>query len=276
MIQDLSQTLKAILTQAGLPSPLSSAQIAFDRPTETFAPTPPALDLFLYDLRENVELRSSEPTVRRSNGEATITPPPLRLACSYMVTAWPAGTGDVAALQEHQLLSQALQVLSQYPTIPAQFLKGTLVGQDPPLPMVALHPDALKNLSEFWTSLGNKLRASLTVTVTIGMPVFPPVTAPIVITEEVDLEKLGLPAAREAFFRIGGQVADATKTPLAGATVTLVERNLTTTTDADGRYTLGPIPQGSYTLLVQSGVKTQKKTIAVPAAASQNYNVQLS
>ncbi len=75
MIQDLSQTLKAILTQSGLPTPLSSAQIAFDRPTETFAPTTPAIDLFLYDLRENLELRNNEPIIKRSNGQVTITQP---------------------------------------------------------------------------------------------------------------------------------------------------------------------------------------------------------
>jgi len=276
MIQDLSQTLKTILTQAGLPSPLSSVQIAFDRPTDAFAPTPPALDLFLYDLRENLELRSSERTVTRTNGQATITPPPLRLACSYLITAWAAGTGDVAALQEHQLLGQVLQVLAQYPTIPAKFLQGSLVGQTPPLPMVTLHPDALKSISEFWTSIGNKMRASLTVTVTIGVPVFQPVAGPMVITEEVDLEKMGLPATSEAFFRIGGQVTDATKAPVAGATVTLVERNLKTTTDRDGRYTLGLISQGSYTLQVQAGAKTQSLSIAVPATVGRNYDVQLS
>ena len=64
------------------------------------------------------------------------------------------------------------------------------MGQHPPLPMVALHPDALKNLAEFWASLGNTMRASLTITVTISVPVFddvhrlsgyhgtPPVTPP--------------------------------------------------------------------------------------------------
>ncbi len=186
MIRDISQTLKKILTQPGLPSELAAAQIVFDRPSETFNPQRTTIDLFLYDIRENVELRDNEPIITRSNGQATIRPPPLRVASSYLVTAWPVG-GQELPLQEHRLLSQVLQVLSHYPTIPASFLQGSLAGQEPPLPMVAMHPDALKNLSEFWTSLGNRLRPSLTVTVTIGMDVFMREVAPVVITEEIRL-----------------------------------------------------------------------------------------
>src|SRR6266550_4331337 len=100
MIQDLSQTLRTLLTKAAeLSSPLKGAQIVFDRPSDSFAPQQTTVDLFLYDVRENAELRSNEPTITRSNGQATVTPPPLRIACSYLVTAWPSGTGEVALLQ---------------------------------------------------------------------------------------------------------------------------------------------------------------------------------
>ena len=276
MIQDLSQTLRTLLTKAAeLSSPLKGAQIVFDRPSDSFAPQQTTVDLFLYDVRENAELRSNEPTITRSNGQATVTPPPLRIACSYLVTAWPSGTGEVALLQEHQLLGQVLQVLSRFPTIPADFLQGSLKGQDPPLPMVSLHPDALKNISEFWTSLGNKLRPSLTVTATVSLPAFAPETGPMVITQEIGLQQLGLPQTRDEFFRIGGQVTDSKNKPVPGATATLVEPGLATTTDADGRYTLGPITSGNYTLRVGSGNLIQDLGISIPAPAGKTYDVKL-
>jgi hypothetical protein len=56
MIQDLSKTLKRILTQPGLPPPLSNALILFDRPEQSFKPQQTAVDLFLYDLRENLDI----------------------------------------------------------------------------------------------------------------------------------------------------------------------------------------------------------------------------
>src|SRR5262249_4707904 len=135
---DLSLTLQALLDDSALAGSfpeLAAAQILFDRPAETFNPTQPTIDLFLYDIRENMELRSSEPTYERLSTQVRIIPPPLRVACSYLITAWPASGADLV-LQEHRLLSQVLQVLSRYPTIPTTFLKGKLIGQEPPLPLI--------------------------------------------------------------------------------------------------------------------------------------------
>src|SRR6266852_2742383 len=161
MIRDLSATLDALLTQPGIPPELGAAQIIFDRPTEPFTPPLTTVDLFLYDIRENVELRSNELLYRRPLNQQflEVEPPPMRVACSYLVTAWPVG-GTELALQEHRLLSQVLQLFSGLPTIPSTFLQGSLQGQEPPLPMVTAVVDQQKNLSEFWTAIGCKLRAS--------------------------------------------------------------------------------------------------------------------
>jgi hypothetical protein len=284
MIRDLSLTLQAMLDDPALGATfpeLAAAQIVFDRPVETFNPTQTTIDLFLYDIRENMELRSTEPTLRRLNGQVEIHRPPLRVICSYLITAWPVGGTDLA-LQEHRLLSQVLQVLSRYPKIPAPFLRGQLVGQEPPLPMMTAHADGLREPAEFWTAIGNKLRPSLTMAVTIGMEVFAPVTAPMVVTEEL---RLGLrtgpddaviaPPTQHTSFRIGGQVTDASQAPVAGATVTLLGTGLATQTEVDGRYALGSMPAGTYTLRVQSGATTRDVTVTIPAPAGSHYNVQL-
>jgi hypothetical protein len=276
MIQDLSQTIRTALTNApGLTPPLKDAHIVFDRPVDPFAPQQTTVDLFLYDVRENLELRNNEPTITRTNGQATIIPPPLRLACSYLVTAWSTSAGEAGTLQEQQLLAQVVQVLSRYPTIPDQFLQGSLVGQDPPMPMVTLHPDGLKNISEFWTSLGNKLRPSLTVTATIAVQTLDAQTAPMVITQDIKLQQLQPPGPFDESFRIGGVVTGANNAPIAAALVTLVNSGLVATTDAQGRYILGMVPSGNQNLRVQSGNLDKTVAISVPAAAGQDYNVTL-
>lgn len=284
MIRDLSLTLQAILDDPALVATfpeLAAAQIVFDHPVETFSPTQTTIDLFLYDIRENMELRSNEPTHRRLNGQIEIQRSPVRVACTYLITAWPVGGTDLA-LQEHRLLSQVLQVLSRYPKIPAAFLQGQLVGQEPSLPMMMAQTDGLKEPAEFWTAIGNKLRPSLTVTVTIGMEVFVPVTAPIVITQEVRLgertapdEEAISPSTRQIFFRIGGRVTDASNAPVEGAMVTLVGTGFAAQTGVDGQYTLGSIPAGTYILRVQSGTTTRDVTVTVPAPAGNHYNVQV-
>jgi hypothetical protein len=191
VIDDLARTLQAVLGDPSLHADfpaLAKAQISFDRPTDD--PTKllhPTVNLFLYDVRENVELRSNEPHYARPGRQVMIAPPPLRVACSYVVTAWPVGGVDLA-LQEHGLLSQALQVLARYHTIPPQFLQGSLAAQAPPVPLVAASAEGLKEPQDFWTALGLRMRASFVVTATIALTVQPPASAPAVRTPVLKID----------------------------------------------------------------------------------------
>lgn len=284
MIRDLSLTLQAILddTALGASFPeLAAAQVVFDRPSDAFSPTQTTVDVFLYDIREDLELRTSETQYERVNGTTRIHRGPLRVICTYLITAWPVGGTDLA-LQEHRLLSQVLQVLTRTPHIPSSFLRGQLGGQQPALPMITARANGIKEPAEFWTAIGNRLRPSITTTVTISMEVFPVVTAPTVITEEIRMGERTAPdaqtidpATRITRLRIGGRVHTAANVPIANATVTLVDTGLSATTDADGRYVLGSMPAGGYTLRVQSGAATVNVAIAVPATAGQRYDVQV-
>jgi hypothetical protein len=281
MIRDLSLTLKAVLSDPSLAVPfpeLSNALIAFDRPDDGFKPAQTTVDIFLFDVRENMELRSNEPKIERLNGQAVIHPSPMRVACTYLITAWPVGGADLV-LQEQRLLAQVLQVLSRYPKIPASFLKGKLATQEPQLPMMASHPEELKNPAEFWTAIGNKMRASVTVTVTISMEVFMPVTAPITKTGLFRIgeraaadEQTLIPATKMEFYRIGGTVSSGGNA-LPGAIVETA--GLSARTDADGEFVLGAMAAGAYMLNVQSNATTKQVTITVPAPAGSNYDVQM-
>src|SRR5450432_3764202 len=124
MIDDLGRTLKAVLSDpnsvAQFPQ-LGAADIVFDRPLDPFTPAKTTIDLFLYDLREDTDLRSNEYTTTRVGNQVITHPAALRLACSYLVTAWPVGGTDLV-FQEHLLLAQVLRVLAHFPIIPASFL----------------------------------------------------------------------------------------------------------------------------------------------------------
>ena len=223
MIRDLSATLQAILSDPVMTGPfpeLSHALIAFDRPDDTFRPTQTMLDLFLFDVRENMELRSNEPRMGRQNGQVLINQAPMRVACTYLITAWPVG-GTELALQEQRLLTQALQVLASCPRIPAPFLKGKLVGQEPPLPMMsAHHADELKNPAEFWAAIGNRMRASVTVTATISLDVFPLASVPM---------------AKSAMVRFGERVVGAEQLTAATKSEILLHRGQGDQSQQSGR-----------------------------------------
>jgi Pvc16 N-terminal domain/Carboxypeptidase regulatory-like domain len=265
MIRDLTESLEAVLKQPGLPAPLKDATIEFDRPTEPYTPQNPTINLFLFEIRENVELRLTEATVRPQGSRSIVERPARRVMCSYLVTAWP--TGQDLSLQEHRLLSQFLQLFASMPTIPPVFLQGALVNQDPPVPVVIAQPDGLKNPAEFWAAIGNKLKASVILSVTIAMPIFKPEDLPTVVSSGIDLSG--------TLFRVAGVVTNAANAPVAGAGVRVVDRGRSTVTNTLGQFSLAAIPPGIYTLRITAGAVTTDKAIVVPAPAGSNYNVQL-
>ena len=281
MIRDLSETLKALLTQPGLPAELAAAQINFDRPAEPFNPAQTTVNLFLFDVRENAELRSSEPTVDRRNGAAFVRPPPRRVSCSYLATAWPAG-GSEPTLQEHRLLTQVLRVLSRYPVIPGELARGSLKTSDPPVPLQVALGTPATGVSEFWSALGAKLRPSLTVQATLALPVFDEARAPLAVTHTVVTgERQPYPAAaldpatQERAYALFGRVVTADGQPAGGAAVLLVEKGLQATAGGDGGFRLGPVPAGTYTLRATLGGATKDVQRTVPAPAG-GYDIQFA
>ena len=178
------------------------------------------------------------------------------------MTAWPGGeTGDAAALLEQRLLSQTLQVFASQPTIDPRFLQGSLKGQEPPLPLVTALVDPQKNLSEFWTALGNKLRPSLTVRATISVKdLMMPKTEPMVIIERLRSgvrsaagEESIVPTTLDEKFRIG----------------------LTTHTDPDGRFVLGMTIAGDFTLRIKTDTAESIFPIRIPAPEG-DYDLQIT
>lgn len=275
MIHEVTESLEALLKQPGLPPPLGDAAIRFDRPTDPYSLDQTTVNLFLYEVRENLELRSNEPVKRCIGDMSFIAPPPYRAACTYMVTAWPVDGPDLTK-QEHQLLAQVLQLLAGTPTIPPVFLTPNLLLQEPPLPMMVVQPDGIRNPAEFWAAIGNRIKPSILLDVTVSLEVFATAEFPAVQTSEIRMLSAPGGAPLDApIFRIGGTVVDGAGDPVAGAGVRVVERGRGTLTDAEGKFSISALPAGAFTLRVAAGAVTLDSAITVPAPVLGGYNVQL-
>jgi hypothetical protein len=195
MINDLDSTLRALLARELPPSLASQVSISFDPPDDQFPPqavTLPAIDLFLYDVRENHDLRSNEWTVSRdSSGVAQRSLPPVRIDCSYLITAWPSKGTPTPIEDEHRLLGETIMVLLRFSTLPTGVLRGRLVSQELPLPTSVLQPGQLQSLGEFWQALGGKPKAALNFTVTIAVQPFEAVEVPLVVASDTGLRSAG-------------------------------------------------------------------------------------
>jgi len=174
MIRDLDETIRQLLLARALPgSILAQATISFDLPDTVWRGKNMGLNVncYLYDVQENLEMRTHEPLTTRSADGRLVTrvAAPVRIDCSYCITAWSQGDPD-PVLEEHDLLSQVLIALLQSPTIPAAVLQGALVGQIPPYPTVIASQDGIvKNHPQFWTALDQKLKPSLNYIVTLAV-----------------------------------------------------------------------------------------------------------
>lgn len=199
MIRDLDETIEALLTtEAPTGTELESADISFDVPDSTWrgALTGLTVNCYLYDVRENLELKTNETFVQRSpdNTRAVRRAPIVRIDCSYCITAWSTATSD-AVLEEHRLLSQILLVLLRNPTIPSGVLQGSLTTQIPPYPTVIASPTDLNQHLDFWSSLNQPAKPALNYVVTLALildepPAELPRAVETVVTEVNHLDEL--------------------------------------------------------------------------------------
>ena len=100
----------------------------------------PTINLYLYDIRENLDLRSMEWIVSKtSNNMATKRVNARRINLSYLVTVWANNVED-----QHNLLWRVMVTLYQYPTFPREFLTGQLVEQEYPIITQTAQPNGFQ------------------------------------------------------------------------------------------------------------------------------------
>src|ERR1700716_3957705 len=147
--------------------------------------TPPTVDLYLYDIREDLEQREVmwEDVRGDSRDSRLITerrPPPRRFKLSYLVTAWTQRPED-----EHRLLSSLLACFLRNPTIPADALSGGLAQARHPITLnIALPPPQDRSISDVWSALGGELKASLDLVVNAPFEVKTAIAAGPPVLEE--------------------------------------------------------------------------------------------
>ena len=166
MIQDVDESLRALVKKDALNG--SKADIAFDAPNKEWSSrrNTPTVDLYLYDIREDLEQREVmwEDIRGDSRDPRFITerrPPPRRFKLSYLVTAWTQRPED-----EHRLLSALLLCFLRNQTIPADVLSGALAQTRQPITLnIAMPPPQDRSISDVWSALGGELKASLDLVV---------------------------------------------------------------------------------------------------------------
>src|SRR3954462_10296613 len=157
-LADLDEALRTLLRRELERHGFEGVEIAFDAPATDWSAklTNPTVNLFLYDLRENIAQADTTPRDIRVNGNTFTAPPPLRLEVTYSVTAWTKAVED-----EHRLLSQVLAILFSHPSLPADLLAGRLGSASVYRGIQAEVGRPKEEKADFWTSVGGRYKASI-------------------------------------------------------------------------------------------------------------------
>jgi hypothetical protein len=186
VFQDLDATLAALLAAE---FPVPGVAVSFAVPDSEFPPSNvrlPALSFFLYDIRQNLGLRDSAWDHEQAPGGGTTRKrAPARVDCSYLITAWPSDSAPDPAADEHRLLGEVLKVLLRHRKLPAQHLRGELVGAEPPVPTKIIAENQLQSLGEFWQAMGGRPKATLHYGLTLAVDVFESEPVGPEVTEKV-------------------------------------------------------------------------------------------
>jgi hypothetical protein len=272
VINDLDESIKQLLVKKGA---LNSTEvnISFEAPSRDWASSQskPAINIYLYDIHENHDLRSYEWTVERNNNRtATKKKTPLRVDFSYLVTVWTKDVGD-----EHRLLGHIMAVLCHHSFLPEEILQGALKGMEYPVHASTAQPDGLvKNPADFWSALDNQLKPYIDYVVTLPVDLDIALTAPVVWTKTLEFKETRNGEVEE-IVQIGGIVHEKDK-PEAGignGTVVVKESGMTVKTDNEGHYSFAKLEKGEYTLQISAPGWTAKEIrMVVP---SDDYNIEL-
>ena len=164
MIQEVDAALEALIRRDVLNG--SRVEVVFDAPTKDWAArrNAPTVNLYLYDIREDLSRREVSPQPFRENGSPFVKEhrlPPRRFRLQYLITAWTQRPED-----EHRLLAGCLATLVRNESMPEDLVTGSL--KDLPYPVilhVALPLPPERSIADVWTALGGELKPSLDLTV---------------------------------------------------------------------------------------------------------------
>jgi hypothetical protein len=162
MIDDVDASLRAFLGK----SLGRGTAIRFDPPTPEWSSAlkGATLDLFLYDIIEEIDRRSSDwEDQRNDSGRVSGRQPPVRYyRLSYLVSAWAKNAED-----EHALLSAVMRACLGGEVLPPQFCQGSLAGEESPVLLRLCLPvsEPPARAHDLWSSVGQSARSSLELSV---------------------------------------------------------------------------------------------------------------
>ena len=165
MIHEVDEAIRRLLADGGVPGN-GGGELVFDAPTKdwTARRTAPTVNVFLYDIREDLSRRRSGTAEEHDEAGMVVgwRDPPRWYELSYLVTAWTNRPVD-----EHRLLAEALTVLTRTDSFAPSWLTGTLAELGLTVHLIAAGPVSEgRAATDVWSALGGELKPAIDLRIT--------------------------------------------------------------------------------------------------------------
>lgn len=160
MIQEVDQALEALVRRDAVNG--ARVEVLFDAPTKDWVArrNAPTIDLYLYDIREDLPRRQVVPEAVREAASGVVGEhrmPSRRFRLSYLVTCWTQRPED-----EHRLLSACLATFVRSEIIPLDLVAGSLAASPYPVILNVCMPVGQdRSIADVWSAMGGELKPSL-------------------------------------------------------------------------------------------------------------------
>lgn len=151
----------------------------------------PKVNIYLFDIKENLELRENEwQTVRYPDGSIQKKRPDIRIDLFYIITFYGQQTELVNAIkEEHQYLAEVLPIVYRYDEIPTESFideDGNPISGVPTIPITVMRPKFLEGEGgvQLWSAIEQYIKPAIYIKVTI------PINLKQIIEELMVLSKI--------------------------------------------------------------------------------------
>lgn len=181
--EKIGELLRSYLTDCSA----EELHIRFDLPEEE--PGTPTISIFLYDVQEDLQMRSGE---RRAflRGKEHYEPGVAHVQCCYRITYWNQKQGKSADTDAAQPGNQALKVMNR--VLIALLNNRELPGMSSYCRVIP-PSEGLNSLGNFWQAMDNKPKLSFSYLVTVPLKLYGPPQAPVNPVCVANVEVMNMP-----------------------------------------------------------------------------------
>jgi hypothetical protein len=245
------------------------------------------LNIYLYEVRENREMRrASWTTVEQADQTVVRSAPPAQVECHYLISAWSRLKNPDALSpeqEEHQVLAEALRVILRNPDVNPAALGiagGGPIFRDAHVQLSFAPPESPRVLNDFWSTMKLPWRPAIPLVATAPLDLRQSTTpGPLVTTV---IQRYGLSdvpgGGQDEWVQVGGWVLrNSDGSPIPGARVVRKATGDQVLTDAQGHYTFAGLRRGPVGLRVSAvGFTPIDRTLNIPVGPLDDQIFRLS